>query len=152
MHSPDQALQISRDETRRLLRKALHRANDRQQQVARRRTNWRLAVRILKWGVVILGGLALVVWIVMQAGYVPGVHLITDQEFERLMSGGMREQNASVGVLQVEVAQPTAIAVPSPSPSSTPEQPVTPPLSSENNDAVSPVGLKAESQLNNLNP
>lgn len=108
---------------------------------------------MLKWGVVILGGLALVVWSAMQAGYAPGVHLITDQEFERLMSGATREQNASVGVLQVEVAQPTAVAAPpSPSPSATPEQPITPPISSENNDADSPVGLKAEFQLNSLNP
>lgn len=107
---------------------------------------------MLKWGVVVLGGLALVVWTAMQAGYAPGVHLITDQEFERLMSGATREQNASVGVLQVEVAQPTAIAEPSSSPSATPGQAITPPVSSENNDADSPVGLKAESQLNSLNP
>ena len=152
MHSPDQALKVSRDETRRLLLKALHRANDRQQAVARRRTNWRIAVRMLKWSVVALGALALVTWIAMQAGYAPGVHLVTDQEFERLMSGAARESNASVGVLQVEVAQPAAIAVPSSSPSAMPEQAITQPISSENNEADSPVGLKAESQLNSLNP
>lgn len=152
MHSPDQTLKSSRDETRKLLLKALHRANDRQQAVARRRTNWRIALRMIKWSGSVLVGLALLALIAMQAGYEPGFQLMTDQELERLLSAPKREQGASVGVRQMESAQPTALAASSPASSATPEQAITPPVHSEHNDANSPLGLKAESQLNSLLP
>ena len=127
---PENALAMSREQTRALLLRSLYRANVRQKAVARRRTNLRYVVRVVRRSVTAVVAVAGLLWGATALDLVPQVRIVmVDQmhsaEQSAIDAGPARSAMAG----QVQLYQEGASGA---------------------EGQASPVELKLESQLNSV--
>lgn len=144
--SAENALALSREQTRERLKRSLYRANVRQQAVARRRIMVRYAARTVQWGLCVIAAVAGLLWAGMALGVLPQWRIVTADQLQTLQrpntSTPIEEQRHAQVMPQVAVVTPepvdAAVAAPE-------EWQGT-------DDLLAPVELKSEKQINSLLP
>lgn len=144
--SAENALALSREQTRERLMRSLYRANVRQQAVARRRTLVRYVARIVRWGLGVIAAVAGLLWAGMALGVVPQWRIVTADQLQTL------EQSSTATPIQEQQhaqVMPQAV-VPTPEPV---DAGVALPEEGQGTvDLQAPVELKSEKQINSLLP
>ena len=141
---PENALAMSREQTRALLLRSLYRANVRQKAVARRRTNLRYVVRLVRRSATAVVAVAGLLWGATALDLVPQVRIVMVDQLH-----SVEHPDARAVTPPAPAEQPAIDAGPARSALAGQVQPYQGEASGAEDQAL-PVELKLESQLNSV--
>jgi hypothetical protein len=127
----EDALALSRAQTRECLMRSLYRANVRQQAVARRRTLVRYIAKIVRWSLGIAFTVFSLLWAAVKLDVVPQWRIVTE---DRLKALELSTKASSISTQPVDrgvASSPAALDIPA---------------------QQAPIDLKIETQLNSVRP